>query len=272
MKSIFKTILVVTICLVCLSNSVQAQTVFEVPVGGIAIIGFNADSPDEFAFVCLTEIPEGTQIRFTDKGWTENNKFYEYESIFSWFTPGGCEVGEIVNIDLTDTANLTNVSGDKPFDLTTSSGDQIIVYQQLGLDLNFIFAINFRNYNWQTSGNDKFSSLRPPGLDENNSVAIYEIDNSIHTGGPTYTTPATVFDSPTDALASIVLKENWKGSDTTRQTMPSGFFSFKTTAVHLSGFDASSGNESPPVWVLLGLVIVPVAILVFKRPKRDCCK
>jgi hypothetical protein len=271
MKSVFKTFLVVVICLVSLSNSVQAQTTFLVPPGGIAIIGFNATDPDEFAFVCLTEIPDGTQIRFTDKGWTENNKFYEYESTFSWFTPGGCEVGQIVNIDLSDSENLSNISGDQPYDLTTVKGDQIIVYQQIGLDLNFIFAINFRLYNWQTVGDDKFSSLRPPGLDETNSLAIYEIDNSIHTGGPDNTSPATIFDSPSDALASIVVKENWKGSDTNRQTMPTGFFSFETTAVRLSEFDAKTGGITPPLWVIPGLVIVPIAILFFKRPKRDCC-
>lgn len=272
MKSIFKTVLMVIICLVCLNNSVKAQTTFVVPPGGIAIIGFNGDAPDELAFVCLVEIPDGTQIRFTDNGWTEKNKFIYSESIYSWFTPGGCEVGQIVNIDFTNTSVITDTSGDKPLDLTTSNGDQIIVYQQIGLDLNFIFAINFRNYNWQTVVNDDYSSLRPPGLDETNSLAIYEIDNSIHTGGPGNTSPATVFDSPSAALASIVIKENWVGSDSARQTLPTGFFSFETTAVELSQFDAKSGNDTPPLWVFLALVIVPVGLMLFKRPKRDCCR
>lgn len=270
MKRIFTTFLVILVCLVSLSRSTQAQSEFVVPVGGIAIIGFNADAPDEFSFVCLTEIPDGTRIRFTDKGWTDKNKFFELESILSWSTPGGCSLGQIVKIVLSDTVHQNNTTGEA-FDLS-ASGDQIIVYQQIGLDLHFIFAINFRNYNWQTSGDDKFSSLRPPGLDATNSVAIDEIDNSIHTGGPNFDTPAKTFDSPTAALASIVTKENWKGSDTVRQTMPTGFFSFTTTAVHLSEFSAETGEDGAPWWVLLGLVVVPVAWMVLRRPKRDCCE
>jgi hypothetical protein len=40
----------------------------------------------------------------------------------------------------------------------------------------------------------------------------------------------------------------------------------------MSDLSAETGSESPPWWVLLGLVIVPVLVMVFKRPKRDCCK
>ncbi len=55
MKIFIRTILVIVVCLVALSTSVQAQTTYEVPVGGIAIIGFNFDDPDQFAFVCLVD-------------------------------------------------------------------------------------------------------------------------------------------------------------------------------------------------------------------------
>lgn len=276
MQNIIKTFLVVVCLLGVIATPVRAQTPtpvpFIVPPGGIAIIGFNADAPDEFSFVCLTEIPDGANIRFTDKGWTENNNFYEFESIFTWLTPGGCKVGQIVTIDLTNTVILQNVSGDKPFDLTTTKGDQIIVYQQIGLDLNFIFAINFRFSNWQTSGDDKFISLRPPGLDATNSVAINEIDNSIHTGGQEFNNPAKIFDSPSQALASIVEKTNWKGSDDIRQTMPFGFFSFKTTAVEVREFRAETGEETTPWFVIVGLVVIPVLVMVWKKPKRNCCQ
>jgi hypothetical protein len=276
MRSFIRTFLVVVCLLGVIATPVRAQTPtpvpFIVPPGGIAIIGFNADAPDEFSFVCLTEIPDGANIRFTDKGWTENNNFYEFESIFTWLTPSGCKVGQIVNINLTDSANIPNISGDLPFDLTTSSGDQIIIYQQIGLNLNFIFAINFRYTNWQTNGNDKFSSIRPPGLDATNSVAINEIDNSIHTGGQEFDFPATVFDSPSLALASIVDKTHWKGSNDTRQTMPFGFFSFKTTAVEVNEFKADTNGVSTPWFVIVGLVVIPTLVMVWKKPKRNCCQ
>jgi len=37
--------------------------------GDIAIIGMNADNPDEFTFVALVDIAAGEEIRFTDNGW-----------------------------------------------------------------------------------------------------------------------------------------------------------------------------------------------------------
>ena len=75
MKIFIRTILVIVVCLVVMTTSVQAQTTYEVPVGGIAIIGFNFDDPDQFAFVCLAPIPAGTEIRFTDNGWQSSEAF-----------------------------------------------------------------------------------------------------------------------------------------------------------------------------------------------------
>jgi hypothetical protein len=266
MQNIIKTFLVVLICLVCLSTSVQAQTSFEVPVGGIAIIGFNSDDTSQFAFVCLTQIPSNTVIYFTDRGWsTTNNTFWDGEGKITWNTPGGCQLGQIVTINQFDLPMIGT------FQLS-NGGDQILVYQGSDASPSFIFAINFEQSDWQGSSNSANTSARPPGLDATNSVAIVEIDNSIHTGGQEFDFPATVFDSPTLALASIVDKTHWKGSNDTRQTMPFGFFSFKTTAVHLSGLSAESGGENAPWFVILGLVVIPVLVMVVRRPKRDCCK
>ncbi|RLD25947.1 MAG: hypothetical protein DRI75_12585, partial [Bacteroidetes bacterium] len=36
--------------------------------GEIAITGFNADNPDQFTFVLLTDITATTEIKFTDNG------------------------------------------------------------------------------------------------------------------------------------------------------------------------------------------------------------
>lgn len=46
-----------------LPSSTSAQTLSP---GDIAIIGMNADNPDEFAFVALVDLPAGTQITFVD--------------------------------------------------------------------------------------------------------------------------------------------------------------------------------------------------------------
>ncbi len=272
MKTFIRTILVMVVCLAVFSSPVTAQAPtpvpFIVPPGGIAIIGFNFDDPNQFTFVCLADIPAGTEIRFTDNGWLSAGGFRSGEGILSWYTPGGCELGKIVTISqsqfkdyMTDDFSLQD------------NGDQILVYQQFPSNPpKFIFALNSEGTGWQSNATNKNTSAIPEGLDATNSVALNEIDNAIHTGGQEYDLPAMTFNSPSQALASIVDKTHWKGSDSTRQTMPNGSFSFTTTAVHLSEFSAETEGESAPWWALVGLVVIPVVLMIFKRPKRDCCK
>ncbi len=67
MQKFVGTILVIVVCLVAFTSPVTAGDVLG--PGDIAIIGFNFDNDDEFAFVCLKDISAGTEIKFTDKGW-----------------------------------------------------------------------------------------------------------------------------------------------------------------------------------------------------------
>ena len=264
MQRFVGTILVVLVCLAVFASPVTAGDVLG--PGDIAIIGFNSDDTSQFAFVCLREISAGSVIYFTDRGWaTTSNTFWDGEGKITWDTPGGCQLGQIVTInqyDLTMTGTFQ----------LSEYGDQILVYQGSDTSPSFIFAINFEGTSWQGSASSANTSARPPGLDTTNSVAINEIDNAIHTGGVEFDTPAKTFDSPSAALASIVIKENWKGSNDVRQDMPTGYFSFTTTAVHLSEFSAETGDETAPWWALVGLVVIPVLVMVVKRPKRECCK
>lgn len=254
MKLFVRTILVVLLSLVVVATPVNAGDVLD--PGDIAIIGFNFDNEDEFAFVCLKEISAGTEIRFTDQGWKSTGGFYiaDYDGPLSWQTPSaGCKLGEIVKIRVGDFS--TNMS-------FNTNGDQILVYQWINSSPVFIFGLNSDGYNW-TDANSEFNSAIPSGLDISNTIAITEIDNAIYIGPNSFTTPG-------DALSAIVNKSNWTGSDTVRQIMPSGSFSFTTTAVELSNFSAETMGESAPWWMLVGLVVIPILLLVVKRQKRNC--
>jgi len=229
--------------------------------GDIAIIGYNSDDTSQFAFVCLKDISAGTTVYFTDRGWKATStppSFFVGEGKLTWEAPGGCSLGEIVVINefdlpMTGTFKLSN------------SGDQILVYQGPDNSPNFIFAINFEDNKWQVNASNANTSARPPGLDETNSIALDEIDNSVYIGPTSFTTT-------TDALAAIVNKANWEGSDTVRKTMPTGDFSFTTTAVELSEFSAATEADPAPWWIIVVLIAVPAAILVFRRPKKECCR
>ncbi|RME41816.1 MAG: hypothetical protein D6796_15335, partial [Caldilineae bacterium] len=55
------------------ARPIRAATILS--AGDIAIIGFNFDNPDEFAFVLLADVQAGTAITFTDNGWRSDNTF-----------------------------------------------------------------------------------------------------------------------------------------------------------------------------------------------------
>lgn len=256
MKIFVRTFLVLICVFSVVATPVQAGDVLG--PGDIAIIGFNSDDTSQFAFVCLKEISDGTIVYFTDNGWMYTDTFRSGEGRLTWETPGGCALGQIVTINQFDLTTLGS------FQLA-NSGDQILVYQGSDSIPNFIFGINFEGTDWQLNASSANTSDIPTGLDSTNSIALTEIDNAIYVG------PRT-FDTPSEALAAIVNQANWSGSDDVRQTMPSGSFSFTTTAVHLSDFNAETGSESIPLWGFIILLVAPVAFFTLKRPKRDCCK
>jgi len=263
MQKFIRTILVIVVCLVSLSMSVQAQTTYEVPVGGIALVGFDFDN-DKFAFVCLVPIPVGTDVLFTDNGWvSESTGFRTDEGINLWEPTQDCKIGDVI---LTSVGQLTQYSGDMNL---SSSGDQIFIYQLINGTPHFIFGLNSEGSlgAWQETCNGTECSTLPGALNNLNpspEVAFIEKDSGIYTG-------KRDFNTTTEALAAISNSGNWDTSDTALP-IPTTPFSFTTTAVHLSEFSAETGDETAPWWVLVVVVAVPVMVLVFKRPKRECCK
>jgi hypothetical protein len=246
---------------------VQAQTPtpvpFIVPPGGIAIIGYNFDGDDEFSFVCLTKIPGGTIVRFTDQGWTLNNSFltFDFDGSFSWTVPSsGCEIGQIFTLLVNNF--FTNMS-------LSSNGDQIIVHQHPSdQPINLIFALNAAGLNWMTDATNENNSSIPSvlsALTPSPVVSITTFDNAIYNGTKSFSTT-------TDALAAIVNVNNWTGHNTTRQTMPTGSFSFTTTAVEVNEFKADTNGVSTPWFVIVGLVVIPTLVMLWKKPKRNCCQ
>ncbi|MHB8132765.1 MAG: hypothetical protein ACYDH1_00965 [Anaerolineaceae bacterium] len=257
MPTAARILLVLAILLMAITTPAQADV--EVPVGGIAIIGFNFDDPDEFSFVCTTAIPDGTEIRFTDNGWTNTGTFRAGEGILSWYTPGGCAVGQIVNIKKSE--HTSNTTGTFDLSPSGSDGDQILVYQGFGTINHFIFAINSDGTGWTPTSNYPYNSARPTGLDSTNSIALLETDNAVYKGTKS-------FNSVSDGLAAIVNPVNWDPSDDVRQVMPTGTFSFGPTAIHLSTFGAQTASQPFPPFYLLALLIPPAVYFLRKRLAR----
>jgi hypothetical protein len=260
MQRFIGTILVVVCLLGVIATPVRAGDVLG--PGDIAIIGYNFKNPDELAFVCLRDISNGTEIRFTDNGWKSDvDGFLTGEGVFSWAQ--GCNLGDIVTLS----PDYQNPSG--LFGLHTN-GDQLIAYQQIDEQpISLIFALNAAGSGWMPEGTNENNSALPGALtavSPHAAVSILTLDNAI------YSLPGRSFSTTSVALASFTNSGNWTGHNTTRQTMPTGSFSFTTTAVEVNEFKADTKGGSTPWFVIVGLVVIPTLVMLWKKPKRNCCQ
>ena len=114
--------------------SVKSQTTLV--AGDLAIIGFNSDDPDQFAFVLLVDIESGTEITFTDSGVKSDDTFRGGEGAIKFTASSNYSAGSIITYtgpqsalpsgDFTE-ANDGNV-GNNDMNLS-NKGDQIFAYK-----------------------------------------------------------------------------------------------------------------------------------------------
>ncbi|RZJ44657.1 MAG: hypothetical protein EON86_02910, partial [Brevundimonas sp.] len=189
--------------------------------GDIAIISMNADTNKTFSFVSLVDIAPGEVIKFTDNSWL-GSAFRTGEGTITWTAPaGGVPRGTVITIDTTNTVSTVNVgtvtdNGDVNF---STSGDQIIAYQDGSGSPNFLYAVNNEGAGvWQTgaAANNTNASALPTGLVAGETaVALNETDNAAYSGG--------VSGTRAELLALIGNTANWTLNDTTNQTPPGSF-------------------------------------------------
>ena len=114
---------------VCSALGIMAQP----GVGSIAFLGFQADSPDAFAFVTLEDFASGDSILFTDNGWS-GTTFFANENTMSWKATSAVAAGTVITIsDPVDNGipnALVNGPGVASGKLTgfAVSGDQLFAY------------------------------------------------------------------------------------------------------------------------------------------------
>lgn len=147
--------------------------------GDVVITGFNADNPDQFSFVLLTDVTVGTEIRFTDNGWEAAGQFRTGEGILVWTATTDLPCGtEIVVDDQSPFVVTQGVITDSPGFALAIAGDQILVYQGTEVAPVFIYAINFDSAGWSDAISANTTAL-PSGLtDSVDAVDLDEIDNA----------------------------------------------------------------------------------------------
>lgn len=142
-----------------------AQTVLG--PGDIAIIAHNFDDGDQLVFVALTEIAAGTNIKFTDNGWT-GSAFASSEGVHSWTANASLPRGSVVTLQ--PSGMSLAVSGDQVFAFQGSLAAPALVY---GLSTT----------PWLTTGSiTNGSSYCPAVLQLANAAIAYplEMDNGYY--------------------------------------------------------------------------------------------
>jgi len=161
--------------------------------GGIAIVAFAFDNPDELSFIALEDIASSTVIYFTDNGWKADNSWRANEGTHTWTADASYAAGDIINFELSGPA-------------LSSSGDQIIAYQGSSGDPTFLFAINSEGSGWQSDATNANTSAIPQGLTNGtNAIAFSETDNGYYSG--------TIGATAATMLSNVCNTDNWTTSN-----------------------------------------------------------
>jgi endonuclease I/DNA/RNA endonuclease YhcR with UshA esterase domain len=196
--------------------------------GDIAIIGINADTPDDFAFVNLVDLQTGTEIRFTDSGIKSDGTFNSTEGAVKYTAPGFITAGTIISF----VGNSTNFTVDSDPGVGTNglalatAGDQLIAFQGASSSPSFIYAVSTYRDIWVDATNSNTSAL-PAGLTNGlTAVALGEAatdnDNAVFNMSLTSGTK-------TELLTAIGNTANWTKSNSLI-SMPTGSFTVTSSS------------------------------------------
>ena len=208
--------------------------------GDIAILGFQSDDPDKFAFIVLTDLDGETEIKFTDNGWTGTG-FRTGEGTLTWTAPSeGLNKGSVITVSAEGGWNATSgsitPSGNIAFAV---GGDQIIVYQGSSSSPTLIYA--FSTSPWINTGEiSSKTSYLPTGLTNGNTAHCFA---STYNNG--YYTNEKIIESKASALSSISNDDNWTKSNST-VTFPSWTYQEDQPPlpVVLTSFMAAISNQN----------------------------
>ncbi|MCX6207025.1 MAG: T9SS type A sorting domain-containing protein [Bacteroidetes bacterium] len=210
------------ICLFPIFTQLQAQGTALKP-GDIAIIAFQSDNNDQFAFLSLVDLAPNTQIQFSEKGWNASITPAAFvsttEGVHTWTAPNtGLPQSTVVVVSFNSlgtvpVANFGTVVSTAAAKLSTS-GDEIIAFQGPASAPNFIYAFGSRP--WINTGIPTSNQSWLPAALINGITArdfATESDNQYFK----YTNFSGTRDS---VLAAIGNVQNWTRSNTRFTSLP----------------------------------------------------
>ncbi len=214
--------------------------------GDIAIVGY-ITNPDSFSFVPLVDLSAGTEIYFTDKGWT-GSSFTTTEGVVKFTVDNNITAGTVINSTEQSSDFTWENSFSGSFDLS-GSGDQITVLQSsnstnstdpLSSDFTVIYQVD--NTDTFEDATDSNTGNVVTGLSkaENtavllNNTAKYAAFNFDNTNAPGDI--AIGSGTKEELLAAINNPENWTFSQVIEDgtTLPSGSIEVISNAAPIIG-------------------------------------
>ncbi len=197
--------------------------------GDIAVVAFNTDEDDDFAWVALRAIPANTRVCFTDSSvsngffrWSEHLGDAVLPGPLTWThthdLPAGTVVawrGRTVREWSVGTYSggwpSLSVDGDQLFVYTGTVSTQegeVTTWRGLALDATMIYGLNFANGGWDNvTGGGTTTSFVPPGLSTSQWTAVHvdSRDSGFYAGIRTGTAVRL--------LRAISVSTNWSTSN-----------------------------------------------------------
>jgi hypothetical protein len=192
--------------------------------GDIVFTGYSADgSPDQIAFMATTSIAAGTEIRFTDRGWTSGGALRtggsEGEILYT-VAAGGLSAGDQVALNVRNPpsvasggGSVSNVSGDVSLN---SLGDQILAFAgSANTPTTFYCAMQMDGTSWDADATSDGTSALPTGLTSGTTGFFFssEVDNVIYDCSVTSGSSAAI-------QAAVFNEANWSTDNSNPFSLP----------------------------------------------------
>lgn len=199
----------------------------QLQAGDVAIIAYNADAIDSFAWVAFRDIPPNTTIHFTNSSvsngwfrWGDHLGRAVAPGPLNWTYTNTLKAGSVVSW-IAGTQKCWNVGSLSGGGMTLSAdGDQIFAYtgtiSSNGLGASpwvgdvsnavLLFGLNFANNGWDSVNGGVSTSFIPSGLSVSAQTAVHagNWDNGYYSGSKTGKVSAL--------LGAISLPANWISS------------------------------------------------------------
>ena len=181
-----------TVCILMLTICCAPARAFT--TGDCAIVGFNMDSPDDYAVLLLDELPAGMSLTATDAGVDSSGTLRTNEDHKTYTPTSAVPTGTVLTSTEFGSLNLP------------AAGDQVLVYTGDVTSPTFICALNDQDSAWATTGDQLTRSYLPPGLvDGVTAISMSpEVDNAVYD-----TTSAPTSGTPDQLRAAIHSTANW---------------------------------------------------------------